>query len=206
MIDLYRRRLALGAAVSLAACAAPSWKEKQLNTTAVLVIDVQETLAFGDEAAFEGDRVVRNANALIAAARVTGAPVVFTLHEEAEGGLVRGSPGWQLATGLTAEQYDLRVRKTTVDPYFRTGLERLLRDRGTTRVVVCGLQSDFCVDSTVRRSLALGFDVTLASDAHSNVNGVLPAAQATAHHNRILSFMTAFGPRIDVIPTARVKV
>jgi nicotinamidase-related amidase len=172
----------------------------------VLVVDVQETLTFGDEAAFEGDRVVRNANALIAAARLAGAPVVFTVHEEAEGGLVRGSPGWQLAKGLTAEPADLRVRKTTVDPYLRTDLERLLRDRGITRVVVCGLQSDFCIDSTVRRSLALGFNVTLASDGHSTVDGILPAAQVTAHHNRILSFMIAFGPRIEVIPTARIKV
>jgi nicotinamidase-related amidase len=177
-----------------------------LNTTALLVIDVQETLTFGEEAAFEGDRIVRNANVLIAAARAAGAPVVFTLHEEAEGPLVHGSPGWQLAKGLAAEPSDLRVRKTTADPYFRTDLEGRLRAYGVKRVVVCGLQSDFCIDSTVRRSLALGFDVALASDAHSTVDGILPAAQVIAHHNRILSFMTAFGPRIEVIPTARVKL
>jgi nicotinamidase-related amidase len=194
----------LGAAAALAGCAASASKENRLNTTALLVIDLQETLTFGEEAAFEGDRVVRNANVLIAGARAAGAPVVFTLHEEAEGALVYGSPGWQLAKGLAAEPGDARVRKATADPYFRTDLERRLRAYGVTRVVVCGLQSDFCIDSTVRRSLALGFDVALASDAHSTVDGILTAAQVTAHHNRILSFMTAFGPRIEVIPTARV--
>jgi len=37
------------------------------------------------------------------------------------------------------------------------------------RLAVCGLQGEFCVDSTVRRVLALGYPVTLPSDAHSTL-------------------------------------
>jgi nicotinamidase-related amidase len=65
-----------------------------------------------------------------------------------------------------------------------------------TELVICGLQSEFCVDTTTRRALALGYPVTLVADGHSTRdNGVLSAAQITAHHNHTLANISSFGPR-----------
>lgn len=144
--------------------------------TALLIIDVQHALCTGDEAAFAVDRVIENIDALLAQARAAAAPVIFVQHEEAEGSLQFASAGWQLAAGLAALPDDLWVRKTTPDSFHRTELLGLLRQQGIASLIVCGLQSDFCVDSTVRRALALGYPVTLVADAHSTVgNGVLTA-------------------------------
>lgn len=64
------------------------------------------------------------------------------------------------------------------------------------RLVVCGFQSEFCVDTTTRRALALGYPVTLVADGHSTTdNGVLSAAQISAHHNATLTNIVSFGPR-----------
>lgn len=176
-------------------------------TTALLIIDVQHALCTGDEAAFEIDAVIERINALVAAARATSVPVILIQHEDAEGSLRFGADGWQLADGLAAHPDDLRVRKTTPDSFHQTELYRLLLQREVTDLVVCGLQSDFCVDTTVRRALALDYHVTLVADAHSTVdNGVLAASQITAHHNATFRNMTSFGPRIDVIPTRDVRI
>jgi nicotinamidase-related amidase len=61
-------------------------------------------------------------------------------------------------------------------------------------VAICGMQSDFCVDTTTRRALALGFSVLLVSDGHTTLNNKhLIAAQITQHHNETLSNIESFG-------------
>ena len=176
-------------------------------TTALLIIDVQRALCSGEWAAFGIERVLGRINALAARARAAGVLVVLVQHEEDAGPLRADTEGWQLADALDTAPTDLRVRKTTPDSFHRTGLQRLLQERGVGTLAICGLQSDFCIDTTVRRALALGFHVTLAADAHTTLdNGVLTAAQITAHHNATLAQMTAFGPRMAVVPAAEVAL
>jgi nicotinamidase-related amidase len=174
---------------------------------ALLVIDMQRALCTGEEAAHDAEALIGRVNALMAKARAADVPIVLVQHEEATGSLVHGSDGWQLADGLGADGSDLRLRKTTPDSFLRTGLDAMLRERGVTDVVVCGLQSDFCIDSTVRGALARGYGVTLVADGHSTVdNPVLSAPQITRHHNRTLACIGSFGPRVDVVPAAAVAL
>ncbi|HKX39558.1 MAG TPA: cysteine hydrolase family protein [Burkholderiaceae bacterium] len=175
--------------------------------TALLIIDVQHALCTGDEAAYDIERVLERINAVSAKARTAGAPVILIQHEEEVGSLEFDSEGWQLARGLATRPDDVRVRKTTPDSFHRTDLQRVLQERGIDRLVVCGLQSDYCVDTTTRRALALGYPVVLVGDAHSTVdNAVLTAAQISAHHNATLAGMASFGPRVRVVPAAEVEI
>jgi nicotinamidase-related amidase len=175
--------------------------------TALLIIDVQQALCVGDEAGFEIDRVLERINMLGAKARAAGIPVVLVQHEEPGSPLQYGEPGWQLADGLVAAPEDLRVRKSTPDSFHNTGLQGLLQERNITDLIICGQQSDCCVDSTVRRALALGYNVVLAADAHSTIdNGVLTAPQIIAHHNQLLRSMNSFGPSIAVTPAAEITI
>jgi nicotinamidase-related amidase len=174
--------------------------------TALLIIDVQHAMCTGEEAAFDIDRVIERINAIGTRARAAGAPVIFVQHED-DGPLQFDSKGWQLAEALSTSPGDLRVRKTTPDSFHQTELHRLLQERGVNRLIVCGLQTEFCVDTTVRRALALGYEVVLASDGHSTMdNGVLSAAQIAAHHNTTLGHMTSFGPRVAVTLAAEVGI
>ena len=175
-------------------------------TSALLVIDMQQALCVGEWAAHDIGRVLQRVNGLIDRARAAGAPVVLIQHEEAEGDLVHGAAGWQLVEGLHQQADDPRVRKATPDSFYETELSQLLQQRGIDHLVVCGLQSDFCIDTTARRALALGYHVTLAGDAHSTVdNDVLPAAQITAHHNWVLSRLQTFGTRMEVVAAEDVR-
>jgi nicotinamidase-related amidase len=178
-----------------------------INTpdTALLVIDMQQALCSGAEAAFDIARVTDNVNALSRRARAAGLPVVLVQHEEAGGPMQHGSAGWALADGLLTDSTDVRVRKTTPNSFHGTDLQRLLQQRGVKRLVVCGLQTEFCVDTTVRQALALGYDVVLAADGHSTTDGAITAAQAIAHHNRTLRWMGGFDATIAVQPATEVS-
>lgn len=173
--------------------------------TALLVIDVQRVLCEGEWAAFEAGPLVARIAALADRARRDGAPVVFIQHEEADGPMRHGSPGWQLAEGLVPQPGDTLLRKTTPDAFLRTELDAALKAQGVDRVVICGMQSDFCVDSTTRGALARGYPVVLASDGHSTLdNGHLSAAQIIQHHNVTLGSMHSFGPRVQLVPSAEI--
>lgn len=173
--------------------------------TALLVIDVQQLLCNGDEAAHDIERVIDRINGVAVRARAAGAPVFMIQHED-DGPLRHGSDGWQLDPRLSVQPDDLHLRKTACDSFHHTELQALLHARDIERLVVCGLQSEYCVDSTVRRALALGYPVTLVSDAHSTVdNGVLSAAQISAHHTTTLARLESFGPRVTPLPAAEVR-
>ena len=175
-------------------------------TTALLVIDVQTGLCTGPYAAFEIDAVIERINALAAKARAAGVPVIYVQHEEDDEPLRFGTEDWQLDRRLSVQTNDARVRKTAPDSFFKTELGPLLQGQRIRHLVVCGLQTDFCVDTTVRRALSSGYHVTLAADAHSTMdNGVLTAAQIIAHHNRTLSHLTSYGVRMAAVPAAEIE-
>lgn len=176
-------------------------------TTALLVIDMQDALCTGEYAMFDIERVTDRVNALSARARAADVPVYLVQHEEGDGPLQFDTPGWQLFDRLSTAATDARVRKTTPNSFHRTELHQLLQAQGVDRLVVCGLQTDYCVDTTVRQALALGYEIVLAADAHGTMdNGVLTATQIVAHHNATLAQMQSFGPRITVTPAEQVQM
>jgi len=171
-------------------------------STALLIIDVQQILCKGPCAVADIKGVLTRINHLSADARDAGVPVILVQHEEDEGPMQVDAEGWQLAQDLEVRHDDLKIRKTTPDSFHKTELNLQLQSRDITRLVICGMQSDFCVDTTVRRALSLGFEVVLVADAHSTLdNSVLTARQIINHHNATLAH---FGPKISVIKTAEV--
>ncbi len=174
--------------------------------SALLIIDVQSVLCSGTWAAFDIDRVVDRINMVTANARTAGVPVILIQHED-DGPLRFGGDAWQLYGRLDAQPEDIRIRKTAADSFHRTELQASLRSRGIEKLLVCGLQSEFCVHATVCGALAHGYPVALISDAHTTLdNGVLLASQISAHHNATLANMDSFGPRVKTTVAAELRL
>ena len=69
---------------------------------------------------------------------------------------------------------------------YRPLLLEELRKLGVNKLVIGGLQTEWCIDSTVRHAFSLGFDVTVVEDGHSTTDtSTLPAEKVVEHHNRI---------------------
>ncbi len=176
-------------------------------SSAILVIDVQQGLCEGEGRAFDWEGVIGRINQVTQKGREAGAPVIFIQHEAATGSLERGTPAWRLATGLSVQPGDLTIPKTTPDSFLRTSLEAVLQARQVERLIVCGMHTEFCVDTTVRRALALGYPVTLVDDAHTSAgNQVLTPEQVIQHHNVTLTDVTSFGPRVTRVSTRALVI
>ena len=168
--------------------------------SALLVIDVQQGLCEGEHDAFQSQQVISRINRIAEKARAAGAVVVFMQHESGSGYLEFETAAWQLAQGLHAEPSDLRIRKTTPDSFHGTELAEILKQHAVTDLVICGMHTEFCVDTSTRRALALGYPVILVKDAHTTEDKKhLSAAQIIRHHNETLRNISSFGPRVSAI-------
>ncbi len=174
--------------------------------TAILVIDIQQGLCEGPDAAHDCPGTIARINVVTHRARESGVPVFFIQHESSAGYLVHGSREWQLAADLQVEAGDRRIRKTTPDAFLRTELHEALQAFGVTRLVVCGMHTEFCVDTTIRKAMALGYPVVLVSDAHTSAgNAAISAQQVIAHHNATLTNISSFGPRVTAMAHHAVR-
>jgi len=172
---------------------------------ALLIIDVQQGLCEGEHNAFESAVVIDRINTVSAKARAAGTPVIFIQHED-NGLLKHGSREWQLAQGLHSEATDLRIRKTTPDSFLRTDLEATLKARDIGELVICGMHTEFCVDTTTRKALALGYPVLLVADAHTTEgNAFVTPRQVIQHHNATLTNISSFGPRVRTVDSEAIR-
>ena len=176
-------------------------------TTAVVVIDVQQALCSGPFKTFESDRVIATINRVTDKARADGIPVFFVQHETETGLMVKGSAGWQLAEGLHQSEEDAYISKRFSDAFKETELQRYCDDQGIGHLIICGMQSEFCVDSTTRHALARGFEVTIIADGHTTIDtSVLPAEKISAHHNATWQNLTSYQNTAQVVHASELEI
>jgi nicotinamidase-related amidase len=174
---------------------------------ALLVIDVQVGIIEGFHA-YRGREVLEQINKLLAKARASNTPIIYIQHDGETGHpLEVGSAGWEIHPDIKPHEEDLIIRKRASDSFFETTLQQELATRGIKQLVVTGCMTEYCVDTTSRRAVSMGYDVTLVSDAHTTIDNTLfTAAQIIAHHNALLDGFDAGSHAISVKPADDVTL
>lgn len=178
--------------------------EGEPSSTALLVIDVQVDIFKGRKPAADWPQILERIRGLVTGARAAHVPVIFVQHDGPHGHrLQTGSPGWALDPRLDVRPTDQVVRKRACDAFHDTALSGVLEELGTRRLVVCGCWTDYCVDTTCRRAVSQGYEVTLVGDAHCcGDSDTLTAAQIIAHHNETLDGLDAGAAKLTVCKAA----
>jgi nicotinamidase-related amidase len=132
------------------------------NKSALLIVDMQVDVM--DEAC-EETRIITNAAHAVEKAREKGIPVIWIQHTNKE--MVHGSPGWQLAPGLTPLPGEVRLDKQFNSSFEQTALEETLADLGVSHIVLAGALTNWCIRATAYAALDKGYDLTLIADAHT---------------------------------------
>ncbi len=166
---------------------------------ALLIIDMQVGLFHGPDTPYEGAQILANINLLIAKAHKAGAPVFAVQHTGPAGSPIEpGSPLTRLIPELNIdESRDTVFAKTRPNCFVGTPLADALREAHIEGLVIVGMKTEFCVDTTCRAAADLGFNPELITDAHTTMDTPVLSAQAIiAHHNRTLN-----GPFATLIST-----
>jgi nicotinamidase-related amidase len=170
---------------------------------ALLIIDMQEGILADVP---DADALTVRVAELADRARAAGRPVFVVQHQSAD--LVPGEPPWRLAKPVAARHGDVLLAKRNADSFIGTDLDERLRALGVSHVIVTGLTSEFCVDSTCRAALSRGYDLTLVEDGHSTTvpppGSLLSAETIVAHYNQVLGGAEYPDREVTVIPAAGV--
>lgn len=139
------------------------------TATALLVIDAQESFRQrpDDWAATANPEVLTNIARLVEHARSLDDLIVWVVHAEPEtGGVFDPTRGFvRVVSELEPLDTDLQVMKTSINAFTTTNLQQQLMQRGIRRVVICGIRTEQCCETTARVASDLGFAVEFAIDA-----------------------------------------
>ncbi|MDL2399002.1 cysteine hydrolase family protein [Rhizobium mayense] len=183
-------------------------------SSALLLIDLQNAILTGlgtperqPAIAAALEAVVARLAELKRKARAAGIPSFIVQHDgQGTHRLAKRGEGWQLRREIAPEAGDVVVHKTSCDSFFETDLEARLRARDITHLIIGGCMTQFCVDTTARRAVSLGFDVTLLSDGHTTADmGKLTFDAIIAHHNMLLDGFDAGPHDIKLASTLQIS-
>ena len=173
-----------------------------MNT--LLVVDMQNAWLNRETPRLDKAGVIARINHAAQCTRTQGGKVIFVQHCDENS--IEGSEDWQIDADLIVIEGDGKVNKTACDSFAETNLQEQLIACGTSTLIVCGLATEFCLDTTIRAAPSLGFDVVVLSDAHTT--GDRPHMKAAAiieHHNWVWANMSVPGGHtLKVQTTAQV--
>ncbi|MFF4038347.1 cysteine hydrolase family protein [Streptomyces sp. NPDC001816] len=135
---------------------------------ALIVIDVQESFRqLPNWAAVSNPDVAAQVDRLVEAARSKGDLVVWVLHSQPGSGTAF-DPALghvRLIDGLVPSDGEPVVTKTSHNVFTTTNLQQLLTERGIREVVICGIRTEQCCETTARLASDFGYEVTFVTDA-----------------------------------------
>ncbi len=171
---------------------------------ALLVVDMQVGLFEGDSPRYDAEGVIQRINEIAKVVRVTGGVVIFIQHED-DGGLKRGTEGWEILPILERADTDLLMHKQACDSFYETNLPDLLEQYGAQELIITGCATDFCVDTTIRAAANRNYDVVVVEDAHTTKDRPhLDAKSIIRHHNWMWKGLILPRNEVKVLPTTSV--
>ncbi|MCM2972883.1 isochorismatase family protein [Larsenimonas suaedae] len=135
--------------------------------TALLIIDAQVSFTsrpFWDQRL--ADCWIDKQQTLLDATARAGLPIVAIFHTAPEsGGPFDPVNGQIRPLGELSFTPTVSLTKTAHNAFTDTGLDRLLRQRNITRLLISGIRTEQCCETTARVASDLGYDVDFISDA-----------------------------------------
>lgn len=134
--------------------------------SALLVIDVQDSFIPGERwqrrnnPAFE-----ENVSRLISGYREAELPVFFFLDSDDDEEFQPDSPYFKLMNFIRPEKDEPVLIKTTRNCFTSTNLDELLAQKGVKRVIISGIKTEQCCETTARVASDMGYDVDFVTEA-----------------------------------------
>lgn len=152
----------------------------------LLVIDTQKLIT--NEALSHFDLFRLNVKNLIDAARSHGIEVIYIRHDDGKGkALTKGTEGYEIYEEFRPLPEE-KVYDKTINSVFRdTGLTEYLKETGEEDVIITGLQTDYCIDASVKCAFEHGFHVFVPAFANTTTdNAYMSGEKSYRYYNEFM--------------------
>ena len=143
-----------------------------MKDIALLVVDVQKGLI--DDHPYREKELLEEICALTERARANGVEVVYVRHcEDDPQGLFPGSPAWHVHPAIAPLAGERVFDKRFSSAFKDTSLDEYLRAKGVKALVVSGMQTEYCIDATLKSAFERGY------------KAYMPEGGSTTYDNRL---------------------
>lgn len=147
----------------------------------LLVVDTQKLIT--NDKLYMFDRFTANVKSLIAAARENFVEVIFVRHDDGEGqALTKGAEGYDIYDEFKPLDGERIFDKTFNSAFLHTGLTEYLNERGDKEIMVVGLQTDYCIDATIKCGFEHGFKMIVPEYCNSTLDNEFLSAETSYHY------------------------
>jgi nicotinamidase-related amidase len=149
----------------------------------LLVVDMQKGLLDDELYAFDTlmERIVR----LIGCAREHNVEVVYAQHDAGPGsGLSIGDEGFEIADQVRPEPGEKVFVKTINSCFGNSGFREYMEKQKDRRLMIVGLQTNYCIDCTIKSAFERGFEVIVPDGTNSTFdNDYMTAETVYRYYN-----------------------
>lgn len=135
---------------------------------AVIVIDVQNDYFPNGKMELSGSvKAGEKIAEYLKIAREKNIEVIYIQHisvREGAGFFIKGSEGVKIYEGITPMKKEKIFQKNYPNSFRDTGLYEYLKSKKISNLIICGMMTQMCIDTTVRAAFDLGFKVTVLAD------------------------------------------
>lgn len=152
----------------------------------LLVIDTQKQIM--NEEFYNFNTLVSNVKKLINAARKNNIEIIYVRHDEGIGSeLTKGTDGFEIYEEFKPQSGDKIFDKTVNSPFKSTGLSNYLNGKNEKNIIIVGLQTDYCVDASVKCGFEHGFHIIVPAYTNTTVNNsFLTGQESYCYYNEFI--------------------
>ncbi len=136
-----------------------------MSKKALLVIDVQNDLVA--EHPYREEVMINSLFNLVSACRSKDIEVIYVQHDGDEEELTPGSDGWQIYDAIKPASFEKVFHKNYNSAFKNTGLKDYLESKGINTLIIGGMQTEYCIDTSCKVAFEYGYDLIIAEDAVS---------------------------------------
>mgnify|MGYP003302584315 FL=1 len=152
----------------------------------LLVIDAQQGIC--NEKLYRFDAFVSTVQTLLSCAREKDVEVIFVRHDDGAGQLLtKGNAAFEIFDAFAPLPSEKIFDKKVNSPFRDSGLLEYLQEKGEKQLMVVGLQTDYCMDATIKCGFEHGFRMIVPEDGNTTFdNTFMTGEQTYAYYNRFM--------------------
>ncbi|SHI22647.1 Nicotinamidase-related amidase [Sporobacter termitidis DSM 10068] len=152
-----------------------------MNYDALIVIDMQTALI--EEHPYNEAAVIENIKNLLGACRAKKIPVIHVQHDGGAGdALEHGGKGWEIWSALAPMPGEKIFEKQYNSAFRNTGLHDYLKTLPAKNIILCGMQTEYCIDASCKVAFEYGYNVTVPRAAATTFDSAFASGKALSEY------------------------
>lgn len=177
---------------------------------ALLFIDIQnDYFAGGAQELVEPEKALANAKTALKLFRDKGLPIIHVQHINtypAAHFFLLDTEGAKIHKDLTPVSGESVIVKHMANSFYNTDLLDIINEKGISELIICGMMTHMCIDTTVRAASDHGIPVTLLKDACATCDLVFEGTALSAKQVSDVYFASLNNVFAKIISTSELTV